>query len=89
MTETAVGVAPDRSVYLTDKREVLFAGAEHFVKHVVDAVRAAPRSSAPLDAVLTGLRVDQRLLRGALLVARSCGLPRARGGPSMQGCVES
>ena len=38
--------------YFTDKREVLFAGSEHFVKQVVDAVRAAPKSSAPLDAVL-------------------------------------
>jgi AcrR family transcriptional regulator len=39
--------------YFTDKREVLFAGAEHFVKQVVDAVRAAPRSSPPLDVVLS------------------------------------
>lgn len=39
--------------YFTDKREVLFAGSEHFVKQVVDAVRAAPKSSAPLDVVLS------------------------------------
>jgi AcrR family transcriptional regulator len=39
--------------YFTDKREVLFAGSEHFVKQVVEAVRAAPKSSAPLDAVLS------------------------------------
>jgi AcrR family transcriptional regulator len=39
--------------YFTDKREVLFAGSEHFVKQIVDALRAAPRSSAPLDAVLS------------------------------------
>jgi len=39
--------------YFTDKREVLFAGSEHFVKQVVDGVRAAPKSSAPLDAVLS------------------------------------
>jgi AcrR family transcriptional regulator len=39
--------------YFTDKREVLFAGSEHFVKRVVDAVRAAPRSSAALDVVLS------------------------------------
>lgn len=39
--------------YFTDKREVLFAGSELFVKQVVDAVRAAPRSSAALDAVLS------------------------------------
>lgn len=39
--------------YFTDKREVLFAGSEQFVNQVVDAVRAAPKSSAPLDAVLS------------------------------------
>lgn len=39
--------------YFSDKREVLFAGSEHFVKQVVDGVRAAPKSSAPLDAVLS------------------------------------
>src|ERR1019366_5349425 len=38
--------------YFTDKREVLFAGSEHFVKQVVDAVRAVPKSSAPLDTVI-------------------------------------
>src|SRR5450755_281910 len=39
--------------YFTDKREVLFAGSEHFVKQVVDAVRAARKSTAPLDVVLS------------------------------------
>src|ERR1700689_1432070 len=38
--------------YFTDKREVLFAGSERFVEQVVAAVRAAPRSSPPPDAVL-------------------------------------
>jgi AcrR family transcriptional regulator len=38
--------------YFTDKREVLFAGSEHFVKLVVDALREAPKASAPLDAVI-------------------------------------
>src|SRR5215470_5693703 len=36
--------------HFTDKREVLFAGSEHFVKQIVDAVRAAPsrnHSSTP------------------------------------------
>ncbi len=40
--------------YFTDKREVLFAGSEHFVRQVVDSVRATPKSSPPLDAVLSG-----------------------------------
>src|SRR5262249_8904985 len=39
--------------HFTDKREVLFAGSEHFVKQIVDAVRAAPKSELLLDAVLT------------------------------------
>ena len=39
--------------YFTDKREVLFAGSEDFVKHVVDAVRAAPKWRGPLDVVLS------------------------------------
>ncbi len=37
--------------HFSDKREVLFAGSEHFVKQIVDAVRAAPKSDPPLDAV--------------------------------------
>lgn len=40
--------------HFSDKREVLFAGSEHFVKQVVDAVCATPRSASPLDAVLAG-----------------------------------
>src|SRR3954468_19237727 len=39
--------------HFSDKREVLFAGSEQFVKQVIDAVRAVPKSSPPLDAVLT------------------------------------
>jgi len=38
--------------HFSDKREVLFAGSETFVNQIVDAVRAAPKSTAPLDAVL-------------------------------------
>lgn len=38
--------------YFTDKREVLFGGAEGFQKTIVDAVRSAPKSSSPLDAVV-------------------------------------
>ncbi len=40
--------------HFSDKREVLFAGSEHFVKQIVDAVRAAPKSEPPLGAVLAG-----------------------------------
>jgi AcrR family transcriptional regulator len=40
--------------YFTDKREVLFAGSDDFVKGIVDGVRAAPKASAPLEAVLAG-----------------------------------
>jgi AcrR family transcriptional regulator len=39
--------------HFTDKREVLFAGSEHFVNQIVDAARAAPKSEPPLDVVLS------------------------------------
>src|SRR3954470_14515647 len=39
--------------HFSDKREVLFAGSEQFLNRVVDAVRAAPRSEPPLDAVVS------------------------------------
>ncbi|CAN5785551.1 TetR/AcrR family transcriptional regulator [soil metagenome] len=39
--------------HFSDKREVLFAGSEHFVKQVVDAVSSTPKSAPPLDAVLS------------------------------------
>ena len=39
--------------HFADKREVLFAGSEHFVAGIVEALRAAPKSTPPLDAVLT------------------------------------
>ncbi len=39
--------------HFADKREVLFAGSDRFVEQVVDAARAAPRSSAPLEVVLS------------------------------------
>ena len=37
--------------HFSDKREVLFAGSDQFVKQIADAVRAAPTSAPPLDAV--------------------------------------
>jgi AcrR family transcriptional regulator len=39
--------------HFSDKREVLFAGSEQFVQQIVDAVRSAPRSASPLDAVVS------------------------------------
>ena len=41
--------------HFSDKREVLFAGSELFVNQIVDAVRAAPKSAAPLDAVCAAI----------------------------------
>lgn len=38
--------------HFSDKREVLFAGSDHFVAHILDAVRTVPKSSPPLDTVL-------------------------------------
>jgi AcrR family transcriptional regulator len=38
--------------HFSDKREVLFAGSEQFVNHIVDAVRAGPTSRRPLDVVV-------------------------------------
>src|SRR5450631_3123376 len=64
--------------YFTDKREVLFAGSEHFVKRILDAVRAAPKSSAPLGVVLSACESTSDFLeerrpfarkRGALIAA--------------------
>lgn len=39
--------------HFSDKREVLFAGSDQFVKQVVEGVRAAPKSQSPLDAVVS------------------------------------
>jgi AcrR family transcriptional regulator len=39
--------------HFADKREVLFAGSEHFVNGILDALRAIPKSEPPLDAVLS------------------------------------
>ncbi|WP_050436368.1 TetR/AcrR family transcriptional regulator [Chondromyces crocatus] len=41
--------------YFTDKREVLFSGSEQLEKLVVDGITTAPKSMAPLDAVVAGL----------------------------------
>jgi AcrR family transcriptional regulator len=39
--------------HFSDKREVLFAGSERFVSQILDAVRAAPKSEPPLEAVVS------------------------------------
>ena len=41
--------------YYADKREVLFAGAADFENAVVEAVRAAPSTVEPIDAVMAAL----------------------------------
>ena len=41
--------------YFADKREVLFAGQDHFTALIVDALTASRTDLAPFDAVVTGL----------------------------------
>src|SRR5579863_1249891 len=64
--------------HFADKREVLFAGSEQFVNMIVDAVRAAPKSAALLDAVITAYESTNEFFearrpfarkRGALIAA--------------------
>jgi AcrR family transcriptional regulator len=42
--------------YFADKREVLFAGQEHFQQVFVDGVAAAPEDASALDAVASALQ---------------------------------
>ena len=42
--------------YFADKREVLFAGQEHFQQVFVDGVAAAPEDAGPLEVVAFALR---------------------------------
>lgn len=42
--------------YFADKREVLFAGQEHFQQIFLDGVAAAPDDAAPLEVVALALR---------------------------------
>jgi AcrR family transcriptional regulator len=56
--------------HFTDKREVLFAGSEHFVNQIVDAVRAAPKAARPLDAVLSAYEVTNDFFEGRRAFAR-------------------
>jgi AcrR family transcriptional regulator len=41
--------------YFADKREVLFSGSKDLKAQIVEAVAAAPRAMAPLDAVVAAL----------------------------------
>jgi len=41
--------------YFADKREVLFAGSADFEHAIVEAVRRAPATMTPIDAVMTAL----------------------------------
>jgi AcrR family transcriptional regulator len=49
--------------YFSDKREVLFAGAERLQELLVDTVANAPDSTSPLDAVVSALEVAGELLQ--------------------------
>jgi len=39
--------------YFTDKREVLFAGSEEFVRLILETIASAPKTTAPLEVVVT------------------------------------
>jgi AcrR family transcriptional regulator len=56
--------------HFTDKREVLFAGSEQFVNQIVDAMRAAPKSEPPLDAVLSAYEATNDFFEGHRAFAR-------------------
>ena len=43
--------------HFADKREVLFSGADAFVKLLADGVAAAPPSAPPMEAVAAALHV--------------------------------
>jgi AcrR family transcriptional regulator len=56
--------------HFTDKREVLFAGSDQFVKMIVDAVRAAPRSQPVLDVVVAAYEATSDFFEGRRPFAR-------------------
>lgn len=56
--------------HFSDKREVLFAGSERFVNQVVDAVRVAPKSAPPLDAVFSAYESTNDFFEGIRPFAR-------------------
>ncbi len=47
--------------YFTDKREVLFSGAELLEELLVEALRTVPDSVAPIDAVARALNTSARI----------------------------
>ncbi|HEV7958202.1 MAG TPA: TetR family transcriptional regulator [Acidimicrobiales bacterium] len=49
--------------YFSDKREVLFAGADRLKAHLVDQVTEAPASATPIEAVANALEVAASLLQ--------------------------
>ena len=51
--------------HFADKREVLFRGAGNLQDLIVNAVLEAPASAAPMEAVVTGLRVAAIYFQGS------------------------
>ncbi len=56
--------------HFSDKREVLFAGSDEFVNGIVDAVRAAPKSQPPLDAVIAAYEATSDFFEGRRAFAK-------------------
>ncbi len=56
--------------HFSDKREVLFAGSEQFVKTIVDGVRAAPKSQPVLDVVVSAYEATSEFFEGRRPFAR-------------------
>ncbi len=56
--------------HFADKREVLFSGSEGLVNQIVDAVRAAPKSDPPLEAVLAAYEATNDFFEGRRPFAR-------------------
>src|SRR5438094_3007514 len=57
--------------YFTDKREVLFWGASAVQKFIVDTIAAAPKATAPLDAMAAALEAAAALLQQRQEYARA------------------
>jgi AcrR family transcriptional regulator len=64
--------------YFTDKREVLFSGAEQLEELWVTEVAAAPESAAPLDAVAVALDAVAAVFQTSADHRRESGAARAR-----------
>ena len=56
--------------HFADKREVLFAGADHFRATLVDPVDAAPPSATALEAVTAGIKAAGSVFPALELVRR-------------------